>query len=137
MFQLYRLKSWWSKYDRFFVTFKKKDAISMLKGEKVYWAYFPTTRSVKNFIRNSFLALKILYKNKPDIIISTGAGVAVPFFYIGKLLGSKLIFIESVGRADSPSLTGRLVYPIADKFLLPWKELKRFYPKGEVVEELL
>jgi beta-1,4-N-acetylglucosaminyltransferase len=137
LLQLYRLKSWWSKYDRFFVTFKKQDAISMLKGEKVYWAYFPTTRSIKNLVKNSFLALKILYKNRPDIIVSTGAGVAVPFFYVGKLLGSKLIFIESAGRTNSPSLTGRLVYPVSDKFLLQWKELKRFYPKGRFLEGLL
>ena len=137
LFQLYRLRGWWSKYDRFWVTFKKQDAISMLRGEKVYWAYFPTTRSIKNLLRNSFLALKILYKNRPDIIVSTGAAVAVAFFYIGKLLGSKLIFIESGARTNSPSLTGKLVYPISDKFLFLWKGLKEFYPKGEVLGELL
>ena len=59
----------------------KKDARSMLKDEKMYPCYFPTNRNFKNLIKNTFLAIKILRKEKPDLIISSGAAVAVPFLF--------------------------------------------------------
>ena len=76
------------------------------------------------------MAIKILYKEKPDLIISSGAAVAVPFFYIGKLMGAKLIYIEVFDRIDKPTLTGKMVYPIVDKFIVEWEEMKRVYPKA-------
>jgi UDP-N-acetylglucosamine:LPS N-acetylglucosamine transferase len=137
LFQLYLLRKWWERHERIWVTFKKEDALSLLQKERVYWAFAPATRSIKNLIRNSILALKILRKERPEIIVSTGAAVAVPFFYIGKLLGSKLIFIEVYDRIESPTLTGRLVYPVADEFVLQWEEQRKFYPKGKLLGPLL
>lgn len=127
---LYMLKPTWEKYDRFWVTFDKEDARSMLKGENVYPCYFPTNRNLKNLIKNTFLALKVLRKEKPDVLISSGAAVAVPFFYLGKLMGVKLIYIEVFDRIDSPTMTGKLVYPITDKFIVQWEEMKKVYPKA-------
>lgn len=137
LFQLFILRKFWEKHKRFWVTFEKEDALSLLENEKSYWSCFPTNRNIKNLIRNTFLALKILRKERPDIIVSTGAGVAVPFFYVGKLLGAKLIYIEVYDRIDSPTMTGKLVYPITDVFLLQWQEQKKFYPKGRVLGQLL
>ena len=85
---------------------------------------------IKNLIRNTFLAIKVLYKEKPDIIISSGAAVAVPFFYLGKLHGSKLVYIEVFDRIDKPTMTGKMVYPITDKFIVQWEEMKKVYPKA-------
>lgn len=137
LYQLYILKEWWKKYDRFWVTFKKEDALSLLEKEKVYWAYHPATRNVKNLIRNTFLASRILFKEKPALLISTGAAVAVPFLYIGKFLGAKLIFIEVYDRIHSPTLTGKLVYPITDAFIIQWEKQKAFYPKAKLIGPLL
>lgn len=137
LFHLYALKAWWQKTDRFWVTFEKADAASLLGEEKVYRAYRPTTRNIKNLIRNTFVAFRILLRERPDLIISTGAGVAVPFFYFGKILGCRLVFIEVYDRIDSPTLTGRLVYPISDAFILQWPEQKKFYPKGRLIGQLL
>jgi beta-1,4-N-acetylglucosaminyltransferase len=134
---LHLLKDFWGRYDRFWVTFKKEDAVSLLEKERIYWAYFPTNRSLFNLLRNFFVALKVLFKEKPDIIISSGAGVAIPFFYLGKLLRKKLVFIEAYERIDNPSLTGRLVYRLADAFILQWEEQKKFYPGGILLGELL
>ena len=131
LMQAYNLKPWWEKYDRFWVTFRKEDAVSILRGERVRYAFFPTNRNVKNLIKNVFIAVGILVKERPDIIFSTGAGIAVPFFYVAKLLGTKLVYLEVYDRIDSPTLTGKLVYPITKKFLVQWKELKKFYPKAE------
>lgn len=78
---LHMLKRFWGNKDRFWVTFPKEDAEYLLSKEKTYPCYFPTNRNIKNLIRNTFLAFKILIREKPDLIISSGAAVAVPFFY--------------------------------------------------------
>ncbi|MCP0888043.1 UDP-N-acetylglucosamine--LPS N-acetylglucosamine transferase [Ligilactobacillus sp. WILCCON 0076] len=127
---LYMLKPFWQDKDRFWVTFDKEDARSILKNEDVYNCYFPTNRNIKNLIKNTALAFKVLKHEKPDVIISSGAAVAVPFFYIGKIFGAKTIYIEVFDRIDKPTLTGKLVYPITDKFIVQWEEMKKVYPKA-------
>lgn len=127
---LYLLKPFWEEKDRFWVTFGKEDAKSILENEKMYECYFPTNRNIKNLIKNTFLAIKIIRKEKPKLIISSGAGVAVPFFYIGKIFGAKTIFIEVFDRIDKPTITGKLVYPVTDIFIVQWEEMKKVYPKA-------
>ena len=104
---LYMLKPFWKDKDHFWVTFDKEDARSLLEGEKMYPCYYPTNRSLKALIKNTKIAWNVLHKEKPDLIISCGAAVAVPFFYIGKM-----------------------VYPIVDKFVVQWEEQKKVYPKA-------
>lgn len=127
---LYLLKRFWHNEERFWVTFDKADARSLLKNERVYSCHYPTNRNLKNLVKNTFLAIKVLKKEKPDIIISSGAAVAVPFFYLGKLFGSKTVYIEVFDRIDQATLTGKLVYPITDKFIVQWEEMKKVYPKA-------
>lgn len=127
---LYMLRPFWQDKNRFWVTFDKEDARSLLNGEKVYSCYYPTNRNFLNLIRNTFVAIKVLRKEKPDLIISSGAAVAVPFFYIGKLFRAKLIYIEVFDRIDKPTLTGKMVYPITDRFIVQWEEMKKVYPKA-------
>ena len=95
---LYMLKKFWHDKERFWVTFDKEDARSLLKDEKMYSCYYPTNRNIKNLIRNTILAVKVLRKERPELIISSGAAVSVPFFYLGKLFGAKLIYIEVFDR---------------------------------------
>lgn len=127
---LYMLKKFWEPKNRFWVTFDKEDAKSLLEKEKFYKCFYPTNRNIFNLIRNTFLAFKIIIKEKPDVIISSGAAVAVPFFYIGKLFGAKLVYIEVFDRVDKSTVTGKLVYPITDKFIVQWEEMKKVYPKS-------
>ena len=127
---LYMLKPFWENKDRFWVTFDKQDAKSILKDERMYPCYYPTNRNIKNLIRNIGVAWKVLRKEKPDVIISSGAAVAVPFFYLGKLFGKKLIYIEVFDRIDKPTMTGKMVYPIVDKFIVKWEEQKEVYKKA-------
>lgn len=137
LLQLYCLSKWWKKHDRLWVTFKKNDAVSLLKDENVIWGYHPTTRNIHNLIRNFFLAIKIFYKTRPDVIVSNGAGIAFPFFFVAKLIRVKTVYIEVYDRVDMPSLTGRLCYPLTDLFVLQWEEQKDFYPKGVNVGRML
>lgn len=127
---LYMLKPLWENKERFWVSFDKVDANSILKDEKVYHCFFPTNRNIKNLIKNTYLAIKILHKEKPDLIISSGAAVAVPFFWLGKIMGAKTIYIEVFDRIDKPTVTGKLVYPVTDKFIVQWDEMKKVYPKS-------
>lgn len=125
--QLYQLKPYWQKKEHFWVTFNKEDANSLLKNEKIYHCYFPTNRNLKNLLKNTLLAIKILLKEKPDIILSTGAAIAVPFFYVGKILGTKNIYIEVFDRIDKPTATGKLVQPVCDKTIVQWEEMTKVY----------
>lgn len=127
---LYMLKPFWKDKERFWVTFDKEDARSILEGEKVYPCYYPTNRNLKNLIRNTKVAWQVLREEKPDLLISSGAAVAVPFFYLAKLMGKKLIYIEVYDRIDKPTLTGKLVYPIVDCFIVQWEEQKKVYKKA-------
>jgi UDP-N-acetylglucosamine:LPS N-acetylglucosamine transferase len=74
----------------------------------------------------------ILRRERPDLILSTGAGPAVPFALMGKLLGIPTIFVEISAQVLRPSLTGRLLYPVADRFFYQWPGLQRFYPKASL-----
>jgi beta-1,4-N-acetylglucosaminyltransferase len=137
LLQLHRLKPWWEQLERVWVTFDKPDSRSLLAGEDVRWAYHPTTRSALNLVRNLGLAWRLLRRYRPDVVISTGAGVAFPFFVLARLFRAKTVYIEVYDRIDVPTLTGRLCYPLASRFLLQWPAQKRFYPRGEVIGRLL
>lgn len=65
----------------------------------------------------------ILLQEKPDIVISTGSEIAIPVFYAAKLLCIKTMFIESLCRVEEPSLSGKIVYPVSDVFLVQWEQL--------------
>lgn len=127
---LYMLKPFWEDKERIWVTFDKEDARSILANEKMYPCYYPSNRSLKALFINTIVAIKVLSKEKPNLIISSGAASAVPFFYLGKLFGAKTIYIEVFDRIDKPTLTGKLVYPVTDKFIVQWDEMKKVYPKA-------
>lgn len=130
---LMQIRQFWENKDRFWVTFEKPDAISQLKDEKIYWCYYPTNRNIKNLLKNTYLSFKVIIKEKPDVIISSGAAVAIPFFYVGKLFNVKLIYIEVYDRIDTPTVTGKLVYPICDEFIVQWEEQLKFYPNAKMI----
>lgn len=135
--QLLALREFWSRYDRFWVTFDTPDAVSALEGETAYWCHHPTNRNVSKLAYNSLLAWRLLRRERPTHIISTGAAVAVPFFYVGRVLGARTIFIEVFDRVESASLSGRLVEPIADHVLVQWPEQRRLYRRAELIGPVL
>jgi len=80
------------------------------------------------FAYNFAVSLLILIKEQPDIVISTGALNTVPFCLLAKLTGRKLIFIESFAKVNTPTVTGRVMYKMADLFIIQWQQLSKFYP---------
>jgi beta-1,4-N-acetylglucosaminyltransferase len=130
LLQLLQLSDLWPRERRHWITFKKSDAVSLLADEQVTWAHHPTNRNIPNLIRNLFLAFSMLRSRNVAAIVSTGAGVAVPFAIVGRLLGVNVVYVESMARITSPSLTGRLVYPFADTFIVQWPGLQRFFKRA-------
>ena len=72
-------------------------------------------------------AILILLRERPDVVLSTGAEIAIPFLWIGKLLGTRTVYVESWCRVHTRSGTGPLVYPIADLFLVQWPDMVHQY----------
>jgi beta-1,4-N-acetylglucosaminyltransferase len=131
LLQLLQLRDVWPRDRRHWVTFDKPDARSLLSGEDVTYAFHPTNRSLKNFVRNLVLSVAVIRRTRPRAVVTTGAGVAVPFCYVGRLFGVRIVYIESFSRVSEPSLTGRLVHPVADRFFVQWPAMKRHFGKAE------
>jgi len=129
--QLHSLGDIWSRGQRIWVTLPAADTEILLKEERVHWAFGPTNRNLVNLFRNLRLAFSILRKERPDAVLSTGAGVSVPFVWAARLLGIKTIFIEDLTRVSGLSLSGKLVYWVADVFLIQWPELVKQYPRAQ------
>lgn len=130
--QMMRLLDAFKGHDYFIVTFQSEGTNHL---ENAYFVKFEgwDLKGKLLLTKTIFSSLKILIHEKPDIIITTGAGeIAVPFCYVGKLLGIKIIFIDTLSRITTPSAAGRLIYPIADLFLVQWKSLlKEYGPKAK------
>ncbi len=131
--QLARLEPWWDTLDRHWVTFRLPDAESRLSDEEVTWAHYPTTRNIPNLLRNFVLALQIIRKKRPDVIVSTGAGLALPFFLLSRLFGVKTVYLEVFDRITSKTLTGRLCRPLSDLFLVQWPEQQQLYRNSVLI----
>jgi UDP-N-acetylglucosamine:LPS N-acetylglucosamine transferase len=118
--QMLALRDAWGDLDRVWVTLASPDADYLLEGERVYRAHGPTNRSSINFFRNLAVAWRMVTEADPDVVLSTGAGVAVPCFVVARLRGRRAVYVESLTRTDSLSLSGRLVYRIASEFFVQW-----------------
>jgi UDP-N-acetylglucosamine:LPS N-acetylglucosamine transferase len=128
LLQLVELRPAWEPFDRLWVTFDKSDAGSLLRDETVVHAYGPTNRNVPNLLRNLRLALRLIRRERPSAVMTTGAGVAVPFAWIGRLLGVPVVYVESVTRMNELSLSGRLIRPVAERTYVQWPELAEQAP---------
>jgi beta-1,4-N-acetylglucosaminyltransferase len=128
--QLLLLDEWLSKQDVAIATFLKPDATDRISKWHSYGLYWPTNRHFGNLIRNTWVAIRILSQERPDVIISSGAAGAVPFFYLAKLLPrTRTVFIECYDRVDLPTLTARLVRPVTDLFVVQWATQLPAWPR--------
>lgn len=124
------------EHNTFFITTKAPTTEGLSKKYKVYYArrQYDTSQIWAIYLREFFLMFQlfivsfiILLNEQPKVIISTGGGCTIPLCYLGKLFGKKIVFIESMARVNSPSLTGRIIYPIADLFLVQWRSMLKFH----------
>ena len=136
MVQARRLASAYEGHDYFYFTFAGPVARELQKTARV--------RTIPNVVRSrpDLWIIGALYSaylalvERPDVIITTGAGVVVFFCFLSKLLGAKLIFLESMAKIERPTLTARLLYPFSDLFIVQWPGLLRFFPRAQFVGRL-
>jgi UDP-N-acetylglucosamine:LPS N-acetylglucosamine transferase len=122
--QLLALEPAWAHAESSWVTLAGADVEELLEGRVVDIAHGPTNRDVLKLVRNIPFAWRVIRARDPDVILSTGAGLAVPFFWVGRLLGRRCVYVESLTRVSSLSLSGRLVYPVADEFFVQWQDAR-------------
>ncbi|MGB8452072.1 MAG: PssD/Cps14F family polysaccharide biosynthesis glycosyltransferase [Anaerocolumna sp.] len=130
--QLMMLKPMMDKYDSFIMTEKTKYVIEV-QGKRIYYLK-QVNRKEKLFLLrmviNTLISFVIFIKERPDILICTGALAMIPICIIMKFSGKRLIYIESFAKVTTPTETGKLIYKFADQFYVQWESMLNIYPKA-------
>ncbi|MGF7032999.1 UDP-N-acetylglucosamine:LPS N-acetylglucosamine transferase [Paenibacillus mucilaginosus] len=131
--QMRQLEKMYKRFDHFFITEDTLMTREYAEKERIYFLRLINRKKwnfLYLFLVNLLLSVQVLLKEKPDVIICTGALSSIPFCVIGKMLGIKLIFIESFAKMDTPTMTGKLMYKFADLFIVQWEKMLEHYPKA-------
>jgi hypothetical protein len=137
LLQLWMLDEVWRHRPHTWVTLPQEDALSLLAGEQVVYAHGPTTRNLANLARNLLLAWRVVRSMRPRILLTTGAGVAVPFAWIARLHGATVVYVESLTRVERPSLSCRLIAPVAARVYAQWPDLTNTVSRARFVGNVL
>jgi UDP-N-acetylglucosamine:LPS N-acetylglucosamine transferase len=121
------LKPAYEPYEHFYVLNDRVLLPEDMKGKTYFIRH--SERDLLFFV-NLWEAWQILRKERPQLILSTGAGPIVPFALIGKFFRIPSIFVETFARVAEPSFSGRIMYHLAYRLFYQWKALERYYPKG-------
>ncbi|MEB3336519.1 MAG: PssD/Cps14F family polysaccharide biosynthesis glycosyltransferase [Leptolyngbyaceae bacterium] len=124
------LRQFWSLHERVWVTDFKADTKSIQEQEKVYWLPYQAPRDLMALILNIPAVVKLVTAEKPDLIVSTGASIAIGFAMAAKLMRIRFVYVESISRSEDLSISGKVVYWLADDFYVQWHGLTAKYPKA-------
>lgn len=134
--ELMQIKPLFKKFDYHIITEKTKvdDSLKDEYSGKISFLIYGTKKYlftyIFKFIANCFISLFYFFKFQPEVVVTTGTHTAVPMCYIAKIFGSKVIFIETFANRTTGTMAGKLVYPIADTFVVQWEEMHKVYPKS-------
>jgi beta-1,4-N-acetylglucosaminyltransferase len=121
------LRRVYERYEHFYVVNEEIPLPEHMQGRTYFICH--SERDWRVFV-NLYEAWRILRRERPTLILSTGAGLVVPFAFVGKCLGMCTIYVENAAQVRTPSLTGRIMYWLADRFFYQWPGLNRYFPKG-------
>lgn len=134
--ELLQLKKLFGKYDSYLIT-EKTDSTKKLKDEykeKMGYMVFGTKDHMLTYpfklLANCFISVYYFIKIRPKYIVTTGTHTAGPICYLGKIFGSKIIYIETMANINRKTQAGKLIYPIADLFIVQWESMLKIYPKA-------
>ncbi len=120
--QILKMKDAFRNHDIFFVTYTSSRNKEVSRIAPAYFCrnigYHPHL-----LLWTFFLALRILLRERPQVIFSTGSEIALPFIFWAKLFKIKTFFVESLSCITEPTLTGRLVYPFVDEYWVQWPDM--------------
>ena len=133
--ELLQLRRVMKKYDSYLITEKTKSTIDLKDefGDKVRFLKYGTKSHLSYIYIYPYDCIKsFIYfiRIRPNVIVTTGAHTCVFMCYLAKLFGRKVIYIETFANIHSKSMTGKLIYPIADKFIVQWESMLKLYPKA-------
>ena len=134
--ELLQLQPLFKKYEYNIITEKDDSNISLKEkyGNKLYFLPYGTRAKLFTYIfKYLYLCIRTVYlyfKLRPKVIVTTGTHTAGPMCILGKIFGSKIIYIETFANINKKTATGRLIYPIADLFIVQWEEMLKLYPKA-------
>lgn len=133
--QLLELKPIFEDYNYVLVTEKTDVTKSMKDKYKMAYLKYGSRKYLLKYILvalfNLVKTIFLFIKFRPQVIVTTGTHTAIPMCYIGKIFGKKIIYIESFAKRTSPTLSGRMIYPIATTFVVQWENMLKFYPKAK------
>ena len=132
--QLKQLFDITEKYNSFIVTEKNIMSLQLKSKYKIKYLVQQERKNIDfifKFFINILKSIWIVTIERPDIIISTGAGATYPMCRLVKISGGKVVFIESFAKIKSPTVTGKRVYKFADEFYVQWPEMLKYYPKAK------
>ncbi len=131
--QIKQLKKIKDRYNYFYVTNKNEATKNMKEIKYLVKDLYRGKSRIKKLFIIFLMFLQQIYifiKERPDVIITTGAGIAIPMCLIGHFFKKKVIYIESFARMNSVNKTGKFLYKYADLFIVQWEELLKYYPKA-------
>ena len=136
--ELMKLEPLFKDYDYSIITEKDSTTIDLQKKYKIYYVPYSTrSKIISYFFKYTFVILKsiiLFIRIKPDGIVTTGTHTVVPICFFGKLFKRKIIYIETYANITKKTLTGIILYPISDLFIVQWREMKNLYPKAVCIE---
>ena len=140
--ELMKLESLFKDYNYYIIT--EKDITTKFLKEKYenrvsFVPYSTRSKPFSYIFKYFYVILKSIYlffKISPEVIVSTGTHTAVPMIYLGKLFGRKIVYIETYANITKKTLTGKIIYPIADLFIVGWEKMKKLYPKAVYVKNI-
>lgn len=128
--QMLTLAPAWRELEHRWVTLRAPDTEYELAAEPVTYGHGPTNRSLTKLARNVVLARRVLREFDPDVVLSTGAALAVPFLLGARLQGRRAVYVESFTRVNDLSLSGRMIYPFASAVFVQWPTLQQRRPRA-------
>lgn len=136
--ELMKLEPLFKDYDYSIITEKDTTTIDLQKKYNIYYLPYSTrSKLFSYFFKYSYVIFKsimLFIKIRPDVIVSTGTHTVLPICFIGKVFNKKIVYIETYANITKKTLTGKIVYPISDLFIVQWKEMQELYPKAICVD---
>jgi len=133
LLQLLTLSDAWRDLPTVWVSNDKEDARSLLAREDAHFLPGPYSRNLRSLLANLRLALQLVLRERPSTVLTTGADIAVPFAWIGRLFGARVVYVESFTRIQTVSLSCKLIKPVADRVYVQWPELLVRLPDAHFV----
>lgn len=136
--EMLQLKDMFNRYDYKIITEKTKSNLKLKKyyGNRISYLVYGTKDHKLSYpfklIYNCFKSLYLYLKIHPDYVITTGSHTAGPMCLIAKIFGSRVIYIETFANINTKTITGKLLYPVSDKFIVQWDSMKKLYPNSIV-----